>query len=514
MNKWKSLLSILCAATLVAGLAACGGGAKQETQQSAGSGAQDGDGKTKPGKVRLFVPDLGKAVPTGDIKSDPTVKYMMEKSNTDLDITFLPNANYVEQLKLKFAAGDIPDAFMGFGLTQGDGALDNGLVQPLNELIDKYGPNLKKNISQLAWDSVTVNGKIMAIPEPNIAPSARVLYIRKDWLDKLGLKVPTTSDELLEVMRAFRDRDPNGNGKKDEIPFSMREKFSWVGDNIWGMWGLTPYETLEYNGEIVPGFVHPRFKEPLRFFQTMYKEKLIDPEFLTNASQIWSQKIMAGLVGIWGSMPQSAWQWQRDLIASLPNEKPEVIPIPTPRGKGWDGKVGAAIFPSNKSYLVTTKAQDPAAVVKFFDRLLSEEGQIFSELGIEGLNYTKEGDTIKYRPESEKEIKSEWRDLFRMHAKNEIAFKARYSEEERKKLEEAYAISNSEGFENLTAAMPAVGQNLFRLYYEYHEPAAKIIVEGAPVDETWDNFIATWRKQGGNELIKELTDWYNKNRKL
>src|SRR5690606_23750198 len=120
------------------------------------------------------------------------------------------------------------------------------------------------------------------------------LYIREDWLQKLGLDYPTTSDEYLDVLRAFRDNDLNGNGQNDEIPFSTRQGFNWVMDPIFGMWGLVPYHGFESDGEIVPGFAHPRFVEPLKFLQTMYNEGLLDSEFLTNSSSIWAQKFESG----------------------------------------------------------------------------------------------------------------------------------------------------------------------------------------------------------------------------
>ncbi|GAB2720923.1 extracellular solute-binding protein [Paenibacillus thermoaerophilus] len=510
-RKWLSLLTV---STMLL-VTACSGSDNSGTESPSPAGTGGDAGQTaKTPTIKIYVPDLSKAVPTGNLLQDPTVKYMVEKSGVNLDINFLPNANYVDQLKLKFAAGEFPDVFMGFGLTQGDGALDNGLVMPLNDLIEQYGPNLKKNIPQYAWDAVTINGQIMGIPEPSNTPSSRLFYVRKDWMDAVGVtQVPKTSDELLEMFRKFRDGDPNKNGKKDEIAFTMREKFSWTGDMIWGMWGISPYEGIELNGEIVPGFVHPNMKKGLAFMQTMYKEGLLDSEFLVNSSSIWKQKIASGQAGSWGFTPQGGYEYHKVVQDGLPGVAVDVITIPTPRGTGYDGPVGSVIFPVNKTYLVMKSAKDPAAVVKFFDWLFSEEGQIFSELGVKGINYAEENGNYFYRESSEQEHKTEWRALFKMHAYNEKSFNARYSGIQREKMQAAIDISNKEGLTSLTMGMPAVGQNLFNLYYEFHEPAARIIVEGAPVDETWDAFIKQWRANGGQELINEMTNWYNKNKK-
>lgn len=459
-------------------------------------------------KISIFTTDLAKTAPTSD--SDPSIKYMEEKSGIDLDITFLPNSNYVDQLKLKFAANDLPDVYMGFGLTQGDGALDNDLVLPLNDLIDQYGPNLKKNIPQYAWDAVTVNGQIMAIPEPSNTPSSRLFYVRKDWMDNVGItKIPATSDELLDMFRTFRDGDPNKNGQKDEIAFTMREQFSWVGDMIWGMWGISPYEGIELDGEVVPGFLHPNMKEGLRFMQTMYKEGLLDSEFLVNSSSIWVQKIESGIAGSWGQTPANAFAYHKRVADALPNEAVDVITIPTPRGTGYDGPIGSVNFEVSKSYLVMKKAKDPAAVVKFFDWLFSDEGQIFTQIGVEGINYTVDNGEIKYDVNSEVANNTEWRNVFQMHMYNETAFNAKYKDQEREKMQNALNISQSEGLESLTMGMPALGQEIFDLYYEWFEPASRIIVQGADVDATWDKFTKEWRQNGGQEMIDSMTTWVN-----
>src|SRR5690606_27502124 len=145
--------------------------------------------------------------------------------------------------------------------------------------------------------SVTFKGEILAIPQPSDTISGQVLYIRKDWLDKLGLEIPTTSNELLDVMRAFRDSDMNGNGKADEIAFTMRENLAWA-DPLFGMWGVVPaWLERYYNDELILTNIHPNMLKALDFLHTMYDEKLLDSEFLSNSRSIQEQKIKAGLVG-------------------------------------------------------------------------------------------------------------------------------------------------------------------------------------------------------------------------
>ncbi|AGA57397.1 ABC-type sugar transport system, periplasmic component [Thermobacillus composti KWC4] len=517
MNKWKRFAILGVALMLLFSAAACSSGSKNNGGSASSSGSDSGS----PGEtaeiptIKILTTDLAKVAPE-DPSKDRTVQYMEEKSGVDLDITFIANANYQEQVQLKFAANEKFDAFLGTGLNSGAASFAREKLLPLNDLIDQYGPNLKKNIPQEAWDAVTVDGQILGIPQPSYVQSSRILYVRQDWMDKLGMtEYPKTSGEFLDMLRAFRDNDMNGNGdNSDELPFSTRQGFNWVMDPIWGMWGLSPLGGYEYNGEVVPGFAHPRFKEPLRLLQTMYQEGLLDSEFLTNSSSIWAQKFESGRVGVLGFQPESAWAFHKRIYDNAGDPNVNLMAMPTPRGEGWDGPVGAEIYTIARTYHVTTDSKNPEAVIKFFDWVLSEEGQIFTELGIEGLNYTIDANgNIVYDAESEAREQTEWRDVFRMHGFNETAFAAKYPGEQGEKLRHAYDISASEGFRSLTVDMPPLDQELQNiLENSFQEKAAEIVVNNLPVDETWDKFIETWRKQGGDRLIEAMTTWYNENK--
>lgn len=519
MNKLKKFAALLCIFALVFATA-CSSGTNGGTSSSgeasggtAGSTSSSGETEEKP-VIKIYTTDLAKVTPANPAE-DPSIQYMMEKSGVQLDITFLANSNYHEQMNLKFASDDYPDVFLGSGLNVGAAATALDLLLPLNDLIDQYGPNLKKYIPQTAWDGVTVDGKILGIPSPAEAGSSRILFIRKDWLDKLNMDYPKTSDEYLDVLRAFRDNDMNENGDpNDEIPFSTRQGFDWVMDNIWGMWGLSPYGGFEHNGEVVPGFAHPRFKEPLRFLQTMYNEGLLDSEFLTNSSSIWAQKFESGRVGSFGFQPSAGWSFHKRIVDATPDQGINMMTMPTPRGTGWDGPVGAELMTINHSYHILKTSKNPEAAIKFFDWLVSEEGQIFTELGLEGLNYTvDENGNILYDETSEEREQTQWRAVFKMHGINETAFNAKYPGEAGEKLGRALEISHQEGFRSLTFGMPPLDQEMQNiLYNSFQEPAARIVVNNEPVDETWDKFVEEWRKQGGDQLIQIMTDWYHQNK--
>ncbi|WP_127583612.1 extracellular solute-binding protein [Paenibacillus koleovorans] len=493
-------------------VAGCGsgekGGASSSPNASSSPGASTAASATPaaPAKIRMYASDH--SMPPLD-QNDPNILFLEQKTNTDLDLVSLPHAQYNDQLSLKFASGDFPDVYQSWSGPEAD-LVAAGKVLELNALIDKFGPNLKKVIPKNAWDAVSVNGKILAIPQPSTYSNS-VLYVRKDWLDKLGLQVPKTSDELMNVLKAFRDKDPNGNGKKDEIPFSMREKFSW-GDNIFGMWGVNNSWTESfYNNEVIIQNIHPNMKPALSFIKSMVDEKVMDSEFLTNSRTVWEQKIKSGLVGMWSHTQQLAWQWQVDLDKTIPNEKPDVVAIPTPRGAGYDGPLGTRWSPIAKTFIIMKSAKNPEAIIKFFDWLVTEEGQLFSDLGQEGNAYKKENGKIVIDT-AKMEKQASFTNIFKIHDLNEAVEEAKLSNPAAyAKVKAARDIGLKEGFVNESVGMPSVKNN-YDIANQFLEAGSKIVLGREPLTH-FDDFVKTWRKQGGDEMVKERTDWYNKNRK-
>ncbi len=435
--------------------------------------------------------------------------YMSEQAGVKLEITYLPHSQYLNQLNLRFAAGEFPDVFqLWSGPNQELVRADKVLA--LNELIEQYGTHIRRVIPQSAWDAVTVDDKIYAIPQPTETLQGQIMYIRKDWLDKLELEIPTSSDELLEVMRAFRTGDPNGNGLPDEIPFTMREKLEW-GETIFGMWGIgSRYTETYYNSELILGSIHPDFVTGLRYLNTMYEEELLDREFLMNTLSIWDQKIASGVVGIWSHAPGLAWRWQQVLSESIPEQQPEVIAIPTPRGAGHEGPIGTRWSIIGKTYVISRQAEDPESIIRYFDWLLSDEGRRFTEYGIEGEDYTRSGDTYSLSKEHADEIDFIQK-VYAAHGLNEttnptiLNNPAAYE-----RLKAAYAVANAQGFVSETIGMPNIDNdyNLHSLFLE----AAALVITGTKPPESYDEFISAWRESGGQQFIDERTAWYRKNR--
>lgn len=507
--KWVSVASLTA---LLATTACSGGAGKPAGTEGEGGKAQS---TAKPAEIKYFISDNNFVLPDGPLPEQPFVKYFEEKTNTKLLIETMPHNKYEETLRLKFASGDLPDLFTGYTLNYA-GSQDRLL--PLNELIDKYGQNLKKVIPKEAWEAVTINGKIIAIPNVQLTPNNDILYIRKDWMDRVGGAVPKTSDELLALLRLFRDNDPNGNGKKDEIPFTMREKFTWW-TPIRGMWGVGS-EYMEHEGNIIPSVIHPNMKQALGFLRQMYVEKLVDPEFLSNTGTVQDKKILSDLAGSFHHQTLSAENWNKKLIASLKDKKPEVITIPTPRGTGYSGPLGGTIKPSSRYWFVMKTAKNPEAIVRAFDWMATKEGAEFAYFGLEGDTFVREGDQYVFDAQKVKDEKKEFRaGLFLgVSYGMDLAQKQKRTPEEERLFQyrqEAIAISKKEGVPDVMNGLP--DPEILKRFPDlkpetgalFQEAAAKIVLGKEPLDY-FDTFVQDYRKQGGDDLIKELTANYKK----
>jgi putative aldouronate transport system substrate-binding protein len=337
-----------------------------------------------PVKLKLVTSDCAQPFPAGNQADIPELKYIKEKLGIELTIDTLAQAQFDDLWKMRVASGDIGDFYLGYGI---DSICTNGGARDLTNLVNKYAPNAKKMINNAQWTVNKLGDKIYGLPAMPISNASSCLYVRKDWLDKLKLKVPKTSAEFLNMLKAFRDRDPNGNGKKDEIPFSARANNGWL-YNIEGMFGVISSTHSKVNGEIVPSALDPKVKNYISYLKTMYDQKLIDPEFMINQRAQWEQKISAGLVGCWCHAPTLAWYWQDKLNQSIPEQKPVVMAIGTPVGTGnKTGFHGSYLNPWTQTWIVNKNCKNPEAVVRLYDWLLSKEGCTFRDLGVKGVTY-------------------------------------------------------------------------------------------------------------------------------
>lgn len=390
---------------LTAGLAtACGQGSGDSLRKS----ESDGDsGNAKLQTLKVFVGMSTHLATTGKTYNDNLVFQEMEK-RTGIKVEWIhpPAGQGKEKFNLMLSSMDLPDVIV-YDLMNAPGGVskyaDDGVIIPLNDLIDKYAPNYKKYLDthpEIRKNVTAEDGNIYYFTMLRVDPTLRVFMgpqIRKDWLDKLQLPVPTTTDELYQVLKAFKEKDPNGNGKADEIPYSgvkFKDTEFGIGKLLWPF-GVH-YSFYQDNGQVKFGPLEPGFKEGMLFIQKLYKEGLLDPDYVLLDRSKLDGKVMNHQVGA-----LYHYQMQKFMDTMRPKD-PNFNIVAMPHLKGPNGTQSMfeeqyihSTVPSN-SAAITTANKNPAETVKWLDYAYSEEGHMLFNFGVEGQTYNMENGTPVY----------------------------------------------------------------------------------------------------------------------
>lgn len=214
---------------------------------------------------------------------------------------------FKQKSKLAIASGDLPDIFVIEDLTDLTQLAEEGMIHPLGDLFDEYASDLLKQImmpegTKDIFNATTVNGQVYALTRRQATfREAPYFYIRKDWLDKLGKEVPTTTEEMLELARAFTFEDPDGNGENDTFGMVM-DKTLWdayAAQGLFTCFGAYPDRWIfAEDGTVVNGSIQPEVKDGLAMMRTMYAEGVLDNEFSVKDRNQVNALVAANRVGM------------------------------------------------------------------------------------------------------------------------------------------------------------------------------------------------------------------------
>ncbi len=328
-------------------------------------------------KVKLNVVARQRKQSTLDFNTYEWVKKWREKTNVDFTYTIIPDTSIAEKTNLMFAARDLPDLFASTAISGPNGSKDGALLD-ITDLIQKYGTNIK-NAFQYApgayEKALAADGKIYGLPsflaEPNANSPAR-LSINKKWLDALKLKVPKTTEDFYQVLKAFKGQDLNGNGKADEIPFSF--SFAKTISNIYmffGLWDVNQYgDFLDVGKDGKPYFTatSENWKECVKYLNKLYAEGLTDVEAYTISEAQFLAK------GQTNPPVYASWIYQNNNAILLENREQYVMitNLTGPTGlKTWARQDRQ--YSSNTSGAVTTSSKYPEIAFKLLDSFFDPE---------------------------------------------------------------------------------------------------------------------------------------------
>lgn len=318
-----------------------------------------------------------------------------------------------EQFNLMLASNQLPDMIYWNWRTVAGGpekAIKDGYIIKLNDYIDKDAKNIKKIYSdnpEAMKQSKTDEGTYYMFPMLNGAQlkggiKEESFYLgpqfRKDWLDKLGMKVPTTMDEWYTVLTAMKKTDLNGNGKADEIPFASVKDGGLR--NLAAAFGLY-FDFYNDNGKVKYGPIEPAFKDYLTTLNKWYKEGLIDKDYATTDDKNFRSKVTDNIAGSYiGSLGGNFGTFTQLMKDKDPNFKLAGAPWPkSPSGKAYTAQTGVEEKVASIGMAITTSNKYVSESVKWLDYQYSPEGIELMNFGPEGMAFTKNGSEIKYKDE-------------------------------------------------------------------------------------------------------------------
>ena len=257
---------------------------------------------------------------SADLSTDPSEKLIVqlaeEATGIHINWTVLSSQAWTERVNLMLASGDMPDAFLqnisqntiGTNIDRfyelSDGSLETYAPATLATIQTAY-PN---GIEALRWP----DGSIRSLPTSSVASSSYdwvnwLIMINKTWLDRVNMDMPTTTDELYEVLCAFRDRDANGNGDpSDEIPFGFADKDSNINightANYFGIAnakdGTNGRFKMVKNGVVTPTADTDEWRAWLEWLNKLYDAGLLDPEGFSQTKDEYTTKLSSDLYGV------------------------------------------------------------------------------------------------------------------------------------------------------------------------------------------------------------------------
>ncbi|QGG54750.1 extracellular solute-binding protein [Paenibacillus sp. FSL W8-1187] len=447
---------------------------------------------------------------------------------------------YSQKMNLSITSGELPDLFM-VDSKQFQQLAEADMLEDLTPLLETYGSPLTKEMVERGTNAkaaASYDGKLLAIPPAeDYLGGAPLLWVRTDWLKKLNLPEPKTMDDFMAIADAFTNQDPDGNGKKDTYALAgSKDLFGGYPDFTGLMNGYHAYANIwikDDSGKLVYGSVQPEMKTALGKLQELYKAGMIDKEFAVKDGGKSAELQAAGKVGMsYGAMWNPLWPLQ-DSVTKDPNAEWGAYPVLSADSEPAKAQSKADF---NSFWVVRKGAEHPEAIIKLFnlynEKIVSENAEpatFHSKDGVEFFKYAlmsngfgtpegllaihkqvvaalESGDPAALNPEG--------KDYYDKIKKFQDGDKANWGTNKvfgvggswdviGKNYVDAGNLMKSEFFGAQTPTMSEKQAILDKLVLETF---TKIIL-GASLD-TFDKFVTDWSKLGGEQITKEVNDWY------
>ena len=500
----RTLLGGAAAGAATLGLAACGGG---------GGSAADAEITT----LRIMAPLLSDTAPDPEGELQTAIEDFI---GMPLEITWVPNSSYGDRVTVTMASDNIPHVMVQTGKSaEFAQTAEAGGFWDLTDILSEY-PNLTPENDEVAHGA-SINGRSYGIFRLR-DPMRAAISIRKDWLDDLGLAEPETTDDLMEIARAFTEEDPAGDGSSTTgliIP-----AWDGYGNNgpydLWETWHGTANVWKDDGGSLTPAFLAPEFIEANRSMRQMVEAGHVNADFATMDSATWNEPFFNGQGGLIADVSSRGLQ----LLGLFKDADPEgygdkvtmVGNLSLPDGSKW-----SLPTPGYSGYLAIPKASVPTdaqleTVLTVLDKLSSAEGQRLLNNGIEGVNYELDGEqAVPIESEEASVIQSDVSAFAQIGSQSNgyLGYPAKPEGEAEAALDEKRLAFHEEDME--TAVFDPGAAYMSESYLQNGAILDQIVVDArlkylaGQIDEAGlEAELDRWTTSGGQQVVDEMNELY------
>lgn len=330
-------------------------------------------------------------------------RYLLNILNVQNENLFEAKAgdDYNQKVSLSMANQDIPDIFFIDDYSIFTELVEADMIEDLTEVYENYACDTVRDSYDSYGDNsplnyATFDGRIMGIPKTQLSDAQDFLWLRQDWLDALGLEAPHTTDEIAEVLKAFIEKDPDGNGADDTVGMVALSTLyggypnnHFAIDNFFTAFGAYPSVWIEKDGKAVYGSVQPEMKDGIALLRDWYAAGLIDKEFTTRTNDDIIALIASGKCGAyvgpwWSPFSQAQTSSYQTNDAVWTNVTAPVGP---------DGKINGINTKPYAGFVVVRKGYEHPEVAM---KIVNVQSEYFLTDTTEAVNEVKDNQSIAY----------------------------------------------------------------------------------------------------------------------
>ncbi|WP_282939315.1 extracellular solute-binding protein [Paenibacillus sp. RC67] len=462
--------------------------------------------------ISMMVPLFQPQPPT-----DELMRELNEKTGAELNVQWIPDDIYTSKMLNALETNTLKQVTyvrqIDYNLVKN--SIRSDMFWDIGPYLDYY-PNLK-TLSKDTLNETMLDGKYYGLY--NERPSSRQgIMIRKDWLERLGLKEPTTMDELYQVIKAFTLDDPDGNGKQDTMGMTDRNDLVYGAFKTLSSYFGTPNNWLLSKGTFIPDFETPEYMDTMNFMKKLYSENIMNKDFPVASKQVQRYMMISGKAGVYvGSLSDAPRMFEEMKQVNANADLTLINHIQGPKGYGvWSIPHYSGLFLFSKKSIKTQ--EELKAILAFFDKTMNKDAANLMLYGQEGKHYLIKDGQVAVPTEMFQRMNAEVRPLLSLmiaNISNPNLLKPSEKGQEPilQKVNQLVADNESMlihdptvGLSSLTndAHGTELGSIMTNATYNYI--LGKIDAAG------FRNEIESWKNRGGAQIIKEFEEAYNKSK--